>query len=72
MKEDVIGPVPARFGLLDASPGRWKNLDEKLDFLEQEFPDAKIKVIWAGRHGQVLGSQRLVLYHLIIIFLGMA
>jgi len=50
--EEDIGAVPARFGLLDSSPDRWKNLDGMLNSLEQEFPEAKFKVIWAGRHGQ--------------------
>lgn len=52
-KESDIGPVPARFGLLDSSSEYWKNLDDKLNGLEKASPDALFKVVWAGRHGQV-------------------
>ncbi|KAF7325096.1 F-box domain-containing protein [Mycena kentingensis (nom. inval.)] len=47
----TIGAVPARFGLLDDSEGRWENLLEKLRHLNGAG-EASYKLVIFGRHGQ--------------------
>ncbi|KAJ7085201.1 histidine phosphatase superfamily [Mycena belliarum] len=48
----AIGPVPARFGLLDASEARWINLIAKLRELNANTDNVSYKLIFLGRHGQ--------------------
>lgn len=44
---------PAKFGLLDQTPGGWRNLRNSLRNLQNEATDGqKIKLIFLGRHGQ--------------------
>jgi hypothetical protein len=55
--EKDTAAVPPRFGLVDASPGRWAALDRHIDSLEREAKETgsgvKYKVVFAGRHGEV-------------------
>ncbi|KAF7331337.1 F-box domain-containing protein [Mycena kentingensis (nom. inval.)] len=48
-----IGPVPARFGLLDETEGRWENLLNKIKTLNDTAAGAsQYKLIIFARHGQ--------------------
>ncbi|KAJ7930651.1 hypothetical protein B0H13DRAFT_2531625 [Mycena leptocephala] len=49
---DVIGPVPPRFGLLDASDTRWVNLSAKLHELNAGDDAVSYKLFFFGRHGE--------------------
>ncbi|KAJ7107747.1 histidine phosphatase superfamily [Mycena epipterygia] len=48
----AIGPVPARFGLLDSSDARWSNVIVKLRELNSHNANVSYKLIFFGRHGQ--------------------
>ncbi|KAG7443233.1 phosphoglycerate mutase-like protein [Guyanagaster necrorhizus] len=49
----AIGAVPPRFGLLDASPERWKTFKSVVEKLNNDSVcDASYKVFFLGRHGQ--------------------
>ncbi|KAJ7085204.1 histidine phosphatase superfamily [Mycena belliarum] len=48
----VIGAVPARFGLLDASDARWTDLIAELRDLNAKTENAYYKLVLFGRHGQ--------------------
>ncbi|KAJ7875226.1 histidine phosphatase superfamily [Mycena leptocephala] len=49
---DAIGPVPPRFGLLDASDTRWATLSAKLRELNAQDAAVSYKLFFFGRHGE--------------------
>ncbi|KAJ7887386.1 hypothetical protein B0H13DRAFT_2342444 [Mycena leptocephala] len=49
---DAIGPVPPRFGLLDASDTRWATLSAKLRELNTQDAAVSYKLFFFGRHGK--------------------
>ncbi|KAI0712526.1 phosphoglycerate mutase-like protein [Earliella scabrosa] len=49
----AIGPLPARFGLLDDSPDRWEKFKSRIDELQKSAPaGTQYKVFFFARHGQ--------------------